>query len=119
MVQLLKPEKQRHNAKRIYERVKKEHGYTGGETQVRAYVAELKGRGPKEAFVPLVSIPGEVAIDFFDAVAEMDGKMRKTHNFPMVLPLSGVWFAASYPAENSESFADGSCGPSSSSAVFR
>ena len=101
------PKKQRHHAMRIYERLRDEHGYEGGPTQVRAYVSQLKGRRPKEAFVPLVSVPGEAEADFYEAVVEMDGVMRKTHNFLMTLPLSGVWFTVAYPAENAESFADG------------
>lgn len=101
------PTKQRHYAMRIFERLRDEHGYDGGPTQVRAYVAVLKGRRPKEAFVPLVSIPGEAEIDFYEAWIELGGVMRKTHNFLMTLPLSGVWFTFAYPAENAESFADG------------
>ena len=38
------PKKQRHHAMRIFERLRDGHGYEGGPTQVRAYVAVLKGR---------------------------------------------------------------------------
>jgi transposase len=75
------PRKQRHTAKRIFERLRDEHGYTGGQTQVRACVADVKGRRPKEAFVPLVSIPGEAEVDFYEACAEIGGVMRKAHCF--------------------------------------
>ena len=34
------PRKQRHTAKRIFERLRDEHGYTGSEVTVRRYVAE-------------------------------------------------------------------------------
>lgn len=101
------PKKQRHHARCIYERLRDEHGYDGCESQVRAYVSQLKGRRPKEAFVPLVSIPGEAETDYYEAWIELGGVMRKTHNFLMTLPLSGVWFTVAYPAENAESFADG------------
>lgn len=101
------PRKQRHHARHIYERLRDEHGYAGCESQVRGYVAHLKGRRPKEAFIPLVSIPGEAESDFYEAVIDLNGKLRKAHCFLMTLPHSGVWFTAAYPAENAESFADG------------
>jgi hypothetical protein len=100
------PPKQRHTAKRIFERLREEFGYEGGESQVRAYVAEVKAR-PKEAFVPLVSVPGEAEADFGESVVEIAGRRVKAHGFVIVLPFSGVWFTAAYPAENAESFADG------------
>src|SRR4051812_37653550 len=42
-----RPRKQRHTARRIFQRLKAEHGFTGGETIVKAYVRErrLQGRG--------------------------------------------------------------------------
>jgi transposase len=101
------PRKQRHHARRIFERLRDEEGYTGGESQVRAYVAQVKGRRQKEAYVPLVSSPGEAEVDFFEAWVRMAGVPRKVHCFLIVLPFSGAWFCAAYPAENAESFADG------------
>jgi transposase len=100
------PRKQRHTATRIFERLRDEFGYTGGKTQVCDYVAKVKAR-PKEAFVPLVSLPGESEADFGESVVEIAGKRVKAHGFVMVLPFSDVWFCACYPKENSESFEDG------------
>ena len=98
--------KQRHTAKRIFERLRDECGYTGGSTQVRAHVAELKARS-REAFVPLHKFPGEAQCDFGEASVCIGGVKRKAHFFFIVLPLSGVWFMQAYPAENAESFCDG------------
>lgn len=100
------PHKQHHTARRVFERLRKEFGYKGGETQVRAYVSELRAR-PKEAFIPLVSIPGEAEADFKESVVEIAGVRVKAHCFMQVLPHSGVWFCCCYPRENAESFADG------------
>ena len=100
------PSKQLHTATRVFERLRDEFGYTGGPTQVRGYVSELRAR-PPEAFIPLVSLPGEAEADFKESVAQIAGKRVKAHCFIMTLPLSGVWFCACYPAENSESFGDG------------
>jgi len=50
------PVKQRHTAKRIYERLRDEYGYEGCESQVRAAVGRAR-RYSKEAFVPLSHPP--------------------------------------------------------------
>jgi transposase len=62
-----RPAKQRHTAKRIFERLKEEHGFTGGYTIVKDYVrsAELHSR---EMFIPLTHAPGEAQADFGEAL---------------------------------------------------
>ena len=49
--------KQQHSVKRIFERLRDEHGYLGGYTVVKDYVREQKQRR-KEMFVPLKHAPG-------------------------------------------------------------
>ncbi len=56
------PKKQRHTAKRIYERIR-EMGYTGRYTQVKEEVREIM-RVKQEVFMPLVHRPGEAQVDF-------------------------------------------------------
>src|SRR5262249_3529401 len=46
------PRKQRHTARRIFERLRDEHGYTGGLTIVKDAVRAWR-RGHAEVFVPL------------------------------------------------------------------
>ena len=48
--------KQRHTAKRIFERLRAEHNYTGGYTIVKDYVRSSK-IGGQEMFVPLTQLP--------------------------------------------------------------
>jgi hypothetical protein len=57
-----RPAKQRHTAKRIFERLKEEHGFTGGYTIVEDYVrsAELHSR---EMFIPLPHAACEAQAD--------------------------------------------------------
>jgi len=55
--------KQRDTAKRIFERLRDEHGFTGGITIVTDYVREKKRRG-REVFVPLSHPPGHAQVDF-------------------------------------------------------
>ena len=52
-----RPKKQRHTAKRICERLRAEHAFTGGYTIVKDYVRE-KRLGGQEMFVPLPVQPG-------------------------------------------------------------
>lgn len=55
------PKKQRHTARRIFDRLREEHGYTGCESIVRSAVAQWK-RSQAEVFVPLSHPPGEAAV---------------------------------------------------------
>jgi len=52
-----RPRKQRHTAKRIFDRLRAECGFTGDYTIVKGYVRSKK-RGSKEMFVPLPHLPG-------------------------------------------------------------
>ena len=103
---LAAPVKQRHTAKRIFQRLRDEHGYAGGETVVKDYVrgGRIKAR---EMFVPLVHPPGHAQVDFGEAVAVIAGVRQKIHFFCMDLPHSDACFVKAYPAETTEAFLDG------------
>jgi hypothetical protein len=60
------PRKQRHTARRIFERLRDEHGYTGSEVTVRRYVAGQRRMGG-EVFVALSQPAGEAQFDFGEA----------------------------------------------------
>lgn len=98
--------KQRHTAKRIFERLRDEHGFTGGITIVTDYVREKKRR-TREVFVPLAHAPGHAQVDFGEALGEIGGVVRKLHYFAMALPHSDAFFMKAYPAETTEAFCDG------------
>jgi transposase len=57
------PPKQRHTAKRIFERLRMEHGYAGGYTVVKDYVRIARTRS-REVFVPLAHPPGVLVVNF-------------------------------------------------------
>src|ERR687894_717076 len=101
-----RPRKQRHTARRVFQRIKAEHGFAGGETIVKAYVRERRLRG-REMFVPLVHPPGHGQADFGEAVAVVGGEERKIHFFCLDLPHSDACFVKAYPAETVEAFCDG------------
>jgi transposase len=98
--------KQRHTAKRIFERLRDEHGFAGGYTIVKDYVRERRVRS-REMFVPLVHDPGHAQADFGEALAVIGGIQRKVHFFAFDLPHSDACFVKAYPAETSEAFCDG------------
>ena len=98
--------KQRHTAKRIYERLRDEHGFTGGITIVTDYVRECKRR-TREVFVPLSHAPGHAQVDFGEALGVIGGVQRKLHYFAMALPHSDAFFIKAYPGETTEAFCDG------------
>src|SRR6516165_5888970 len=100
------PRKQRHTSKRIFERLRDEHGYAGGITIVKDYVRARRLRH-REVFVPLRHDPGHAQVDFGEALAEIAGVERKIHFFAMDLPHSDACFAQAYPEETGEAFCDG------------
>ena len=97
--------KQRHTAKRIFERLVEE-GYAGSYTQVREYVRQVR-RSRREVFLPIEHRPGEAQCDFGEALAKIDGHLRKIKFFVMVLPYSGCVFATAFENEKSECWWEG------------
>ena len=100
------PKKQRHTAKRIFERLRDEYGFDGGYTIVKDYVREQRRR-TKEMFVPLSHPPGHAQCDFGEALVVIGGVEQKTHCFVLDLPHSDGCFIKAYPAETTEAFLDG------------
>ena len=101
-----RPAKQRHTSKRIFERLRDEHGYVGGLTIVKDYVLAQRQR-QREVFVPLRHDPGHAQADFGEALAVIGGVERKIHFFAMDLPHSDAGFVQAYPAETTEAFCAG------------
>src|SRR3954468_6946266 len=99
------PRKQRHTAKRIYQRLGEE-GYGGGYTVVKEVVRDLRLKG-REVFVPLVHRPGEAQGDFGEAVVKAAGQLRKAAFLVMALPHSDAFFVRTYDRECTEMFWDG------------
>ena len=99
------PKKQRHTAKRIYERIR-EMGYQGKYTQVREAVCEIR-RVNREVFMPLIHRPGEAQVDFGYALAKISGVLRKVAFFVMVLPYSDAFFVMAFERECTESYWEG------------
>lgn len=100
------PRKQRHTAHRIFERLRDEHGYAGGETVVKDAVRAWK-LSHQEVFLPLSHPPGEAQVDFGEATIRLAGQETKVALFVMTLPYSGAIFIQAFPRECTETFLEG------------
>ena len=98
--------KQRHTAKRVLERLRDEHGFTGGYTIIKDYLHDQERRG-REMFVPLAHPPGHAQADFGEAVVIIGGVEQKAHFFAFDLPHSDACYVRAYPAATSEAWVDG------------
>lgn len=98
-----RPSKQRHTAKRIFDRLREEYGYTGGYTVVKDYVRLQRVR-KREMFVPLTHTAGHAQADFGEALVVIAGVEQKARYFVMDLPQSDDCFVAAFPAETTEAF---------------
>ena len=74
--ELCRNRKQRHTAKRVFERLRDEHGFKGGNTTVKNYVREY-GRRSREMFVSLAHAPGHAQADFGEAMVVIGGVEQK------------------------------------------
>lgn len=105
------PRKQRHTAKRMYDRLVAEYGFSGADSTVRHYLRKRKKElalTKVEAMVPLVpERPGEAEVDWGEAEVVMGGKRCKVHLFVMRPRQSGKPFVRAYPGEAQEMFFDG------------
>ena len=100
------PKKQRHTAKRIFDRLKAEHGYQGGLTIVKDAVRAWR-LSTAEVFVPLAHPPGEAQADFGHAEVILDGQATKVAVFVMTMPYSDAIFTCTFPRECTEALLEG------------
>ena len=105
------PRKQRHTARRIFQRLVDEHGAEVSETCVRRYVAKAKGRPP--IALPEVMVPEdhplgyESEVDFRRVSVILCGDLTELSMFVMRLSASGKAFHRVYGNEAQEAFLDG------------
>ena len=95
----------RHTAKRIFERLRDEHGFTGGYTVVKDYV-RIGGRAVARPSCRW-PIRRPCAGRFRRSIGVIGGVRQKLHVFCMDLPQSDGCFVKAYPAETTEAFLDG------------
>lgn len=103
--------KQRHTARRIYQRLRDEYGFRGGESTVRDYVRRRRRElGLQEVYLPLHFRPGESMqidwgeVDVFDDSRQCE---TKVYMFCARLAYSTDIFVRLYPHSRMEAFLDG------------
>lgn len=105
------PRKQRHTARRVFQRLVEEHGAEVGESTVRRYVAEVKARRPVALVrvnVPQSHHAGEESeVDFGQISFRLGSEMVIGHMFVMRLSACGRAFHRIYANEAQEVFIDG------------
>lgn len=106
------PRKRRHTAKRIYARLCDEHGYAGGESTVRNYVADRKrelGLAAKAVAFPLDHQPHEAAaqMDWGERYAVIAGHELKVHLCCIRFNYSGHFMVQAFPGERQEMMFEG------------
>src|SRR3989441_3517910 len=103
------PKKQRHTARRIWQRIGEERPEASvGEATVRRYVRQRKqelGQTRRETFIPQVyDWGGEGQVDWYEAMAEVANEMRKVYVFSMRAMASGGAFHVAYYHATQQTF---------------
>ena len=106
--------KQRHTAKRVYDRLVGEKGFEGSYTTVQRYVkrrreelaAELDAR-EAQGFLLLDWLPGECQVDFGQADFRVRGVVTRGHFLVVEFPHSNVGLAQVFWGETAECVCQG------------
>ena len=107
----LVPRKQRHTARRVWQRLVAEHGAALSEVTVSRYVARRRtelGLDRVEVAVPQAHLPGaEAEVDFGEFYASIAGTMAKLWMFVLRLSCSGRAFHVAFGTQAQEAFLEG------------
>lgn len=102
------PKKQRHTSKRIWERLRDEHGCKAAESTVRREVGRIRrtlALSLGQAFVPQLHLPGQEAeVDFYEATVKLPDGERVLYHFCMRACHSGREFHAAFPQLTQQAF---------------
>jgi transposase len=105
------PRKQRHTARRVWQRLVAEHGASVAEVTVARYVARRRvelGLDRTEVMVPQTHDPGaEAEVDFGEFYATIAGALIKVWMFVMRLSHSGKAFHVAFATQAQEAFLEG------------
>jgi len=117
---LAAPRKQRHTARRVFERLADEHGAQVSYSYVAKYVARRRaeiaaedggldgGLAGLDGFVPQVREPGaEAEVDFGDVTVELGGQLTRCFMFAFRLSCSGKGVHRVFASQAQEAFLEG------------
>jgi transposase len=101
------PKKQRHTAKRIFDRLKQEHRFAGGYDAVRRYVNSRRVPTP-ETFLPIAVDAGQrVECDFGQIEVDFPDGRRSVSILLVTWAYSSALFAIALPCEKTEAILHG------------
>ena len=105
------PRKQRHTARRVWQRLGAEHGACLSEVTVSRYVRAWRlehGKSGVEVVVPQTHVPGaEAEVDFGEFCAVIGGVSTKCHLFVLRLSASGKAVRVAFTSQGQEAFLEG------------
>jgi hypothetical protein len=105
------PRKQRHTARRVWQRLVAEHGASVAEVTVSRYVARRRaelGLDTVQVMVPQAHAPGaEAEVDFGEFHAVVAGVLLKLWMFVLRLSCSGRAFHVAFATQAQEAFLEG------------
>lgn len=103
------PRKQRHTAKRVYDRLVTEKGFTGSYCAVQRYVKQWRQehRPACDGFMELEWRPGVMQVDFGEAVVVLAGVKTKVHCLVASFPYSNKRYVVALPGENAQCVCEG------------
>jgi transposase len=99
--------KQRHTAKRVYDRLKDETGFDGSYSLVQRFVKGRKAQKGGGGFLDLVWHPATVQVDFGQADFYVMGAQSCLHYLVVTFPYSNVALAQLFKGENAECVCEG------------
>ena len=96
------PRKQRHTARRVYDRLVAEQGFDGSYSVVQRYVKHWREehRLASEGFMELAWHAGEAQVDFGLAQAVLGGDRVDVHCLVVSFPFSNMRYVVALPGEN-------------------
>lgn len=98
--------KQRHTARRIYDRLVEEQGFEGGESTIRRAVHDIRDKMP-QAFIPLAFEPADaLQVDWGEVTVYLNGEKTVVNLFCARLCYSCRPVVLAYRRQNEESFLD-------------
>ena len=101
--------KQRHTARRVFERLAAEHSFEGSYSTVQRYVKRCKEehRGSGSQYLDQDWPPGQMQVDFGQADFRIVGVRTRMHNLVCAFPFSNVGLAQVFYGETAECVCEG------------
>ena len=104
------PRKQRHTVKRIYDRLRDEHGYRGSYSSVKKYVRKKKFvmKAQRAGYLPLDHPQACGQVDFGEFIYyDGTGEEQKGYALTVSFPYSNKGYTQAFPSQNQECLLEG------------